>query len=376
MSAALERPQEPRKAARAANLRYATDEEPGIRRVRAGRGFRYVRADGRAVKDKATLARIRALAVPPAWTDVWIAPDARAHIQATGRDARGRKQYRYHAAWRKARDETKYDRLLAFGRALPSIRARVTRDLARKGLPREKVLATVVRLLDATAMRVGNHEYRRDNGTHGLTTLRDRHAEVRGHKVTFSFRGKHGKPHVVELEDPQLARVVKRCQDLPGQELFQYVDDDGEPRDVGSADVNDYLREASGEDFTAKDFRTWCGTVLAGLALREVKTYDTQAEAKRNVTQAIERVAERLGNTPTICRKCYVHPEILESYLDGTFVKHLRRRAAKAAGARGLDPDEAAVLALLQRRLAEQEKGARLKGALGRRVGRGAGGPA
>lgn len=359
----------PAQAARAAGLRYVSDEQPGIARARSGSGFRYAYADGSPVREKEVLGRIKRLAIPPAWTDVWICPRDDGHIQATGRDARGRKQYRYHARWREARDETKYHRMLAFGAALPGIRARVAKDIARQGLPREKVLATIVRLLEETAMRVGNDEYRRSNGTHGLTTLQDSHAKIKGGTVTFSFKGKHGKRHSIALQDPHLARIVKRCQDLPGQELFQYVDDEGEARDVGSADVNAYLQEITGQDFTAKDFRTWAGTVLAALALSEVSTYDTQAQAKRNVTQAIERVAERLGNTPTICRKCYVHPEVLASYLDGSFVKLMRRRAAKAAK-EALTPDEAAVLALLRRRLAMAKNGADLATQLRRSVAR------
>ncbi|HVM45820.1 MAG TPA: DNA topoisomerase IB, partial [Candidatus Thermoplasmatota archaeon] len=295
-------------AAKAAGLRYVSDAQPGIERVKRGSGFAYLR-DGKPVRDEETLARIRKLAIPPAWTDVWICPSENGHLQATGRDARGRKQYRYHPKWRELRDEAKYHRVLAFGRALPKIRARAARDLRREGLPREKVLAAIVHLLDTTFMRVGNDEYRRSNGSHGLTTLQDHHARIGRGKVVFAFRGKAGKEHSIEVEDARLARIVKHCQDLPGQELFQYLDEEGEVRDVGSADVNEYLRDITGEDFTAKDFRTWAGTVLAAVALQEVATYETKAEAKRNVTAAIERVAKRLGNTPAVCRKCYVHPE-------------------------------------------------------------------
>ncbi|HUR67924.1 MAG TPA: DNA topoisomerase IB [Candidatus Thermoplasmatota archaeon] len=337
----------PSAAARALGLRYVTDRAPGIRRVPIHGHVRYEDARGRAVKDKATLARIKALVIPPAWTHVWICPDARGHIQATGRDARGRKQYRYHAEWRRARDETKFARMRAFALALPRIRARVRRDLARKGLPREKVLATIVRLLETTYMRVGNDEYRRANGSHGITTLQDRHATIRGAKVTFSFRGKSGKTHVIDVEDKRLAHIVRRCQELPGQELFQYLDDDGKVVDVGSADVNAYLREISREDFTAKDFRTWAGTVLAAIALREMLAYDSEAQAKRQVVRAIERVAERLGNTPAVCRKCYVHPEVLGSYLDGTFAQLAAREARAQARASGLKAEERAVLRVL-----------------------------
>ena len=348
--------QDPVGSAKAAGLRYVTDAAPGIRRKNAGKGFAYLAPDGGKVTDKETLRRIRSLAIPPAWTEVWICPDARGHLQATGRDAKGRKQYRYHPRWREARDETKYGRMMAFAQALPLIRARVEQDTRLPGLPREKVLATLVRLLETTFIRVGNEEYARANRSYGLTTLRDKHVEVDGATLRFSFRGKSGKVHRVALEDPRLARIVKRCQDLPGQELFQWVDDEGVQRTVSSQDVNDYLREIGGEDFTAKDFRTWAGTVLAAMALQELKASGSQAEAKRNVVRAIERVAERLGNTPAVCRKCYVHPAVLDSYLDGTFLGSLQRRVAREREEAGADlkPEEAAVLALLARRLADE----------------------
>ena len=347
-------------AARAAGLRYASDARPGIARVKRGRVFVYVR-DGRIVRDAETLARIRRLAVPPAWTDVWISPDAEGHLQATGRDARGRKQYRYHPRWREARDETKYHRMLAFAKALPRIRARVAKDLRRKGLPRDKVLAAIVRLLDTAYMRVGNDEYRRANGSHGLTTLQDRHAKVSRDRVRFTFTGKSGKRHEVDIEDPALARIVGRCRDLPGQELFQYVDEAGGVRDVTSGDVNAYIREAAGDAFTAKDFRTWAGTVLAAVALRDVQRYGSAAQAKRNVIRAIESVAKRLGNTPAVCRKCYVHPEVLEAYLDGTF-DEIRASAKGRRRPRGaLGVDEALVLRILRRRLAAAKDPRRLE---------------
>jgi DNA topoisomerase-1 len=343
-----------REAAKEAGLRYVSDASPGIRRLRAGNGFSYVSADGRRIAEEQTLARIRTLAIPPAWRDVWICPSANGHIQAVGRDARGRKQYRYHARWREVRDDNKYGRLIAFARALPRIRARVRRDAARPGLPREKVLAAVVQLLEKTLIRVGNDEYAKHNGSYGLTTLKNRHAQVRSGKIRFQFRGKSGVVHAVEINDPRLARIVKNCQDLPGAELLQYVDEEGVVRDIGSADVNAYLREISGEPFTAKDFRTWAGTVLAAQALQELHTFDSQAEAKRNVVRAIENVAERLGNTKAVCRKCYVHPEVLNAYLDGSLVATLEQRAAQLARSIGrLTPQEAAVLALLRRRLAE-----------------------
>jgi DNA topoisomerase I len=339
--------------ARQAGLRHVADDAPGIMRTRAGSGFRYIDAAGKPVRDEATLARIRSLAIPPAWTDVWICPWDNGHLQATGRDAKGRKQYRYHPRWRNVRDEAKYERMLSFGRALPLIRRRVEAALRLPGLPREKVLATVVHLLETTMMRVGNEEYARNNKSFGLTTLRDRHARVDGSEVEFRFRGKSGIQHAIKVDDPRLARIVRHTRDLPGQELFQYVDDDGVQHGIDSADVNDYLREITGEDFTAKDFRTWAGTVLASLALQELEKFDSQAQAKKNIVRAIETVAERLGNTPSICRKCYVHPAVLESYLDGTMLDALRRRTQQEwkKDLHVLRPEEAAVLALLQQRL-------------------------
>jgi len=304
-------------AARSAGLRFVSDDGPGIRRHRAGRGFKYAGVSGRALTDARTLARIRSLAVPPAWTDVWICPDPRGHIQATGRDAKGRKQYRYHRRWRETRDETKYDRLLDFGRSLPRIRERVQRDLARRGLPREKVLATVLRLLEKTLIRVGNEEYARANRSFGLTTLNNRHVTVRGRRIHFRFRGKSGKAHEFGIEDAELSRIVKRCQELPGQDLFQYEDRRRRRHAVGSGDVNAYLAEASGGDFTAKDFRTWAGTVLAAQALAQLARFKSQTEAKRNVLRAIECVASRLGNTKAVCRKAYIHPAIFAAYMDG-----------------------------------------------------------
>lgn len=339
-------------------LRHVSDERPGITRERDGDGFRYLDRDGALVTDEETLARIKALAIPPAWTEVWICPYANGHIQATGRDARRRKQYRYHARWRAVRDEAKYERMLGFGRALPLIRQRVEEDLKQRGLTREKVLATIVRLLQTTMMRVGNEEYARENKSFGLTTLRDRHVRIDGSEVQFRFRGKSGVMHEVKLDDPRLARIIGRTRDLPGQELFQYVDDDGELRTVDSSDVNEYLREITGEDYTAKDFRTWSGTLLAALALQEYEKVDSEAQAKKNVVRAIEAVAEKLGNTPSICRKCYVHPGIIESYLDGSMLQALHQRAREelADDVHALQPEEAAVLALLERRLAEAEQ--------------------
>jgi DNA topoisomerase I len=344
---------DPVASAKAAGLRYVTDRRPGITRKRAGRAFTYTAPDGSKVKDAETLGRIKSLAIPPAWTDVWICPNPRGHIQATGRDAKGRKQYRYHPDYRKVRDETKYERMIAFGKALPGLRKRVDKDLARQGLPREKVLATVVRLLEKTLIRVGNEEYARTNKSVGLTTMRNRHVKVAGSKVEFNFRGKSGIKHNIDLQDRRLARIIERLHELPGQELFAYVDEDGERRVIDSEDVNNYLREITGQDFTAKDFRTWTGTVLAAEALQEFEAFDTQVQAKHNIVSAIEKVAERLGNTPTVCRKCYVHPVVLESYLDGTLVEALKARAEKelAEALDTLPAEEAAVLAFLQQSL-------------------------
>lgn len=340
-------------SAKEAGLRYVSDDSPGISRIRAGKGFKYVGPDGKAIHDRPTLDRIQSLAIPPAWTDVWICPIERGHIQAVGRDDRGRKQYRYHARWREVRDETKFDRMIAFAKALPHIRRIAKRHLRLPGLPREKVLATIVRLLEKTLIRVGNDEYAKDNHSYGLTTIRDQHVKVNGSKIEFRFRGKSGIHHTIDLASPRLALIVKKCQDLPGQELFQYVDEEGNVVDVTSAEVNDYLREISGQDFTAKDFRTWAGTVLAAMALQEYEAFSSQRQAKQNVVRAIESVAEKLGNTPAVCRKCYVHPEILDSYLDGTLVEQVRKDAERklARSSNALKPQEAAVLALLLGRL-------------------------
>jgi len=312
-------------------------------------GFRYYRSDGRLVKNPADLKRIRALAIPPAWKKVWISPDPRGHVQATGRDARGRKQYRYHRDWRASRDGNKFERMEAFATLLPVIRRRTVADLARPGLPREKVLATVVQLLERSLIRVGNEEYAKANKSFGLTTMRDQHVEVKGSTLRFEFRGKSGKRHTVGINDRRLARIVKQCRDLPGQELFQYVDEDGHTQDVNSADVNTYLREVTGADFTAKDFRTWFGTVLAASALRECRPVDSMAAAKKNVVRAIEAVAGVLGNTPAVCRKSYIHPAILECYIDRSMPSRLSRSlpATLKRVASKLRRDEVAVLRIL-----------------------------
>jgi DNA topoisomerase-1 len=361
-------PEDAAQAVRAAGLRYVTDSMPGIRRRRTGKGFSYRGLDGLLITNRAELARIKWLAIPPAWTDVWICPDRNGHLQATGFDARGRKQYRYHPDWRKTRDVAKFDRMLAFARALPRIRARVAQDRARRGLPREKVLAAIVCLLELTLIRVGNREYARINGSYGLTTLRDRHVDFGGAKLVFEYRGKGGKLHRISLRDRRLARIVRSCKELPGQHLFQYLDESGERRPIDSADVNAYLEEIAGEPFTAKDFRTWAGTVLAALALRACEGFASEAAAKRNVTRAIEQVAAQLGNTVAVCRKSYIHPEVVAAYLDGTLLRHLGEEVEQnllenLAGLRG---DEVAVLALLQQRprQAPPPTGRKLKAAL------------
>jgi DNA topoisomerase-1 len=301
-------------AAKAASLRYVTDTTPGISRKRSGRGFSYRDAEGKLVKDRETLRRIRALAIPPAWKDVWICANASGHIQATGHDAKGRKQYRYHKRWHAVRDETKYGRIVDFAHALPKIRRRVRADLALPGLPRSKVLALVVRLLETTMIRIGNEEYARENGSFGLTTMQNRHLHVERGRILLKFRGKSGKSHAVNVEDPALVRHVKHVADLPGQQLFQFIDDDGQPEPVDSSDVNEYLQEIAGDDFTAKDFRTWGGTLLAAAMIRALG--ETDAACKASLLEAIDKVAKQLGNTPTICRKSYIHPAVLEAFVE------------------------------------------------------------
>jgi DNA topoisomerase-1 len=304
--------------AKSAGLRYVTDRMPGITRIGTGNRFRYFDARGRLIRDANTLSRIRSLAIPPAWRDVWICPIDEGHLQAVGRDARNRKQYRYHQRWREIRDETKFYRMADFGKVLPRIRARVKRDLSSPGLPKEKVLATVVRLLETTLARIGNEEYSRQNQSYGLTTLHNRHVRVSGENVHLFFRGKSGRHHAISVRDPHLAKIVRRLRDLPGYELFQYLDETGERRSIGSADVNEYLREISGDDFTAKDFRTWAGTVMAIEALSACTPSKTQRKAKKNIASAVAKVADRLGNTVAVCKKCYIHPTVFEAYAEGT----------------------------------------------------------
>lgn len=346
-------PVDPKEAAESAGLVYVTDEEPGLRRERTGDGFRYWRANGEPLEDEAVLERVRKLAIPPAWTEVWICPKANGHLQATGRDARGRKQYRYHPQFRELRESTKYEHMLEFARALPAIRTQLAAHMALRGLPREKVLATVVHLLETTLIRVGNDDYAKENKSYGLTTLRNPHVKVEGSELRFQFKGKSGKTWRLQVKDRRIAKIVRACQELPGQRLFQYRDDAGEVRDVTSADVNAYLKEVTGRDITAKDFRTWAGTVMAALALQEFERFDTRATQKKNIRAAIERVAARLGNTPTICRKCYIHPEVLDAYVEGALLLEVKRKVEQELreDLPALKPEEAAVLAMLEARL-------------------------
>jgi DNA topoisomerase-1 len=351
--AELEIVTDPETVAEDAGLRYVSDEQPGYTRQRRGKKFAYFDPEGKEVRDETRILRFDRLGIPPAYTDVWICPSPNGHLQATGRDDRGRKQYRYHERWRQERDENKYEKMIIFGQALPRIRRRIKRDLKRRGLPREKVLATVVQLLERTFIRVGNQEYARENKSFGLTTMRTRHVQVRGATVRFRFRGKSGKEHDVDTEDRRVARIVKQLQELPGQEVFQYLDEEGERHRVTSDDVNEYLREITGEEFTAKDFRTWAGTVLAAMALRTQEPFENKSQAKQNVKVAIGAVAKMLGNTPAICRKGYVHPAVLETYLDGDLIAGLRKTTEKTLenSLGDLRSEEAAVLAFLRDRL-------------------------
>lgn len=345
---------DPKEAAESAGLIYVTDDRPGVRRRRSGKGFSYFDERlGKTISDPAVLKRLRSLAIPPAWTEVWICSKADGHLQATGRDARGRKQYRYHSKFREVRDSTKFHRMLSFADNLPAIRRAVQDHLSQRGLTRDKVLATVVHLLDSTLIRVGSDEYARENNSYGLTTLKNRHVEVDGHALKFNFKGKSGRIWKLDIHDRRVAKVIRACQELPGQDLFQYVDENGDVRDVSSSDVNAYLRELTGEDVTAKDFRTWHGTVLAAIALAEFEKFDGQAGAKKNIRSAIQKVASRLGNTPTICRQCYVHPEILTTYVEGSLLLEVQKKVEKELreDIATLRPEEVAVLALLRTRL-------------------------
>jgi len=348
---------DPEAAAEEAGLRYVSDESPGYTRQRRGKKFVYFDTEGKEIRDETRILRLNRLAIPPAYTDVWICPSPNGHLQATGRDARRRKQYRYHERWREVRDENKYERMVVFAQTLPKIRRRVNRDLKRRGLPREKVLATVVQLLERTFIRVGNEEYAKENQSFGLTTMRNRHVEVKGSKLRFRFRGKSGQEHDIDTEDRRVARIIRKLQDLPGQDVFQYLDDEGERRQVTSEDVNQYLREITGEDFTAKDFRTWAGTVMAAIALQAQEAFENESQAKKNVKAAVSAVAKMLGNTPAVCRKCYVHPAVLETYLDGNLIEGLKERTEDMLenSLGDLRSEEAAVLAFLREKLAQKK---------------------
>ncbi len=345
---------DPRDAAESAGLIYVDGQSAGITRQAEGDGFSYRDPSGKPVTSEKILERIRKLAIPPAYTDVWICPKANGHIQATGRDAKGRKQYRYHPAFREVRDGTKYEHVTTFAAALPHIRSTVRKHMALRGLPREKVLATIVYLLETTLIRVGNEDYARTNHSYGLTTLLDEHVDVHGNALHFEFKGKSNKMWKLDFRNQRVASVIKACHELPGHHLFQYVDHEGERHAVESADVNAYLREITGRDVTAKDFRTWAGTVLAALALHEIGAIDSQAKAKKNIRAAIESVSARLGNTPTICRKCYVHPEVVNSYMSGELLLEIKQdiETELRDDLPSLKPEEAAVLALLESRIA------------------------
>jgi len=337
-------------SANAARLRYVTDDAPGVKRRRNGKGFVSVTTNGKIVRGQHELRRFKALAVPPAWRDVWICALPNGHLQATGRDAKGRKQYRYHPRWREFRDESKYDRMLDFAWVLPTIRRRVEHDLALPGLHRKKILATVIRLLEMSRIRIGNEEYRQQNNSHGLATLRSHHVSVSGSSIRFEFRGKSGVQHALGLNDRRLATIIKRCQEFPGHELFQYIGDNGDRYRINSEDVNDYLRQIGGDEFSSKDFRTWAGTVLAARELEQLDGVGTKTARKKSIQRAIELVAEKLGNTKVICRKCYIHPAVIEACLEGSLSQLLRRRTTKTKTWHGLESEEAAVLALLRRK--------------------------
>ena len=355
-STAQQQPPNPEsiEAAKDVGLLYVSHTSPGIHRRKSGKAFVYVDHSDKKIRDAKTLSRIKSLVIPPAWEDVWICASERGHIQAVGKDARGRRQYRYHPRFREGRDQAKYGHMLKFVKVLPKIRRRTRRDLGRKGMPREKVLAAIVRLLETTLIRVGNEQYAKENNSYGLTTLHNSHAKVNGATTTFRFRGKSGVQHEIDLQNKKLAKVVRQCQDLPGQELFGYLDDVGNAHDIKSDDVNAYLHEIAGDDFTAKDFRTWAGTVLAAQALQEFEQVDSEAARKKNVVKAVESVASRLGNTKAVCRKCYIHPEIIDSYMDGSLVEMLKEKAeAMLKPMRNLRPEEAAVLVLLTKRLSK-----------------------
>jgi DNA topoisomerase I len=339
-----------RGTAAATHLRYVTDAVPGIRRSRAGRGFCYIDSTGSKVRDVQVLKRIKALAIPPAWTQVWICSYENGHIQAIGRDQRKRKQYRYHTQWREMRDESKFDQMLAFGQMLPAIRKQVERDLSRSGLPCEKILAVLVRLLESTLIRIGNEEYVRANKSFGLTTLRDRHVQITGPMIRFQFRGKSGVEHSVDVKDRKVARILRNAADLPGEVLFQYLDDSGERRSIESTDVNQYLRQITGQEFSAKDFRTWAGTVLSVQALLTFPELTSIAQAKRDVSQAVAAVAKVLGNTRSVCRKCYIHPQVVMAFMEGSLTKSVKKISDRRKP--GFRPEEWKTLVFLKNRIA------------------------
>ena len=345
-------------AARAVGLCYVSDDKPGItrKRSRQGEGFVYTDAKGQRVRDRQTIERIEALGIPPAWEQVWICPLENGHLQATGRDAKGRKQYRYHALWRQIRDQTKFTKMLAFSEALPKLRQRIEHDLSLPGLPKEKVLATVVRLMELTRIRVGNEEYAKTNNSFGLTTMQDDHVNISGSNVRFQFRGKSGVEHDIELRDRRLANIIKRCRDIPGQELFQYIDDDGQHQSIDSGAVNEYLKEITGQEFTAKDFRTWAGTVLATRELHTLGESTSQTAAKKAIVEAIKTVSQHLGNRPATCRKYYVHPAILDCYLDGSLCQIMQQHIEQEfeIDPHGLRQEELAVVLLLKQQLIQE----------------------
>ncbi|GAC1651734.1 MAG: DNA topoisomerase IB [Vulcanimicrobiaceae bacterium] len=349
--AALDATSDPAESAKAAGLRYVTDEMPGIRRKLSGKHFTFFDPNGKRITNEGEIKRIRALAIPPAYTDVWICPTPHGHLQATGRDARGRKQYRYHKRWREVRDETKYERMIAFAKALPKIRKTVHDHMSLPGLPREKVLATVVQLLESTLIRVGNEEYAKDNQSYGLTTMQDKHVKISGSHVRFAFKGKSGVRHAIDLRDRRLAKIVQACRDIPGQDLFQYEDDQGRYQAVDSQAVNEYIKAVSGDEFTAKDFRTWVGTVTCALTLAGLPPVETASDAKTNILEAIKLVSKRLGNTPAVCRKCYVHPLVIENYLEAGPMRALATAVVEdfKTPAAALRPEEKAVLRLLEK---------------------------
>lgn len=349
---------DPVEVAKDAGLRYVNDDQPGYTRKPKDDDFEYFDTDGKPIRDETRILRIQRIAIPPAYKDVWICPSTNGHIQATARDARGRKQYRYHERWREARDENKYDRMIVFGQALPKIRRQVNKDMGLPDLPRNKVLATVVHLLGRTFIRIGNEEYARENQSFGLTTMRNRHVDVKGAKLSFNFKGKSGVKHEIDVSDRRLANIIRKLQDLPGQDIFQYEDEGGEVKNVTSQDVNDYLQEVTGEAFTAKDFRTWAGTVLTAMALNAQGPVENEAQAKKNIKDAIAAVSKILGNTPTVCRKCYVHPVVLEAYLDGDMIEGLRLKTEEALSEKleDLRAEEAAVMSFLQEKLAKLKR--------------------